>query len=93
MSFRTQYGIDNLFTENISFSTPIHGDGFGANGSATNSYSRRERWNWQNILQYDFKLGEKHNLSVLAGTPPMLRWCSPRPETPTCRGKRVRKRT
>ena len=67
MSFRTQYGIDNLFTENISFATPVHGDGFSTNGSATNSYSRRERWNWQNILQYDFKLGEKHNLSVLAG--------------------------
>ena len=64
---RTQYGIDNVMTESISFASPVHGDGFGSNGSATNNFANRQRWNWQNTLQYDLTLAESHNFSLLAG--------------------------
>lgn len=67
VTFRTQYGIDNVLTENISFQSPVHGDGFGTNGSATNSIINNQRWNWQNTLQYDLMLAEKHNFSLLVG--------------------------
>jgi TonB-linked SusC/RagA family outer membrane protein len=64
---RTQYGIDNVMTESISFASPVHGDGFGCNGSATNNFANRQRWNWQNTLQYDLTVAESHNFSLLAG--------------------------
>lgn len=64
---RTQYGIDNVMTESISFASPVHGDGFGSNGSATNNFANRQRWNWQNTLQYDLTVAENHNFSLLAG--------------------------
>ncbi|MFZ4427427.1 MAG: SusC/RagA family TonB-linked outer membrane protein [Saprospiraceae bacterium] len=67
LTLRTQYGIDNVLTESISFQSPIHGDGFGSNGSATNTYANRQRWNWQNTLQYDLTLADKHNFSLLGG--------------------------
>ncbi|MBK9489621.1 MAG: TonB-dependent receptor [Haliscomenobacter sp.] len=67
LTYRTQYGIDQLSVENISFQTPVHGDGFGTNGAATNTVSSLERWNWQHLLTYDFSLAEKHNFSFLVG--------------------------
>jgi TonB-linked SusC/RagA family outer membrane protein len=54
-------------TESISFASPVHGDGFGSNGSATNNFANRQRWNWQNTLQYDLTVAESHNFSLLAG--------------------------
>ncbi len=65
--FRSQYGIDNINIEDISFQTPIHGDGFSNAGLASNLARRTNRWNWTNTLQYDFSLAEKHNVSLLAG--------------------------
>jgi TonB-linked SusC/RagA family outer membrane protein len=67
LTLRTQYGIDNVLTESISFQSPIHGDGFGSNGSATNTFANRQRWNWQNTVQYDLTLADKHNFSLLGG--------------------------
>ncbi len=64
--FRTQYGIDNINVEDISFASPVHGDGFSG-GSATNTQRKSERWNWQNILNYDLTLAEKHNFAFLVG--------------------------
>ncbi|HMN89607.1 MAG TPA: TonB-dependent receptor [Saprospiraceae bacterium] len=65
--FRSQYGVDNITTEDISFQTPIHGDGFGNNGLAQNLNRRTNRWNWQNILNYDLSLLDKHNFNFLVG--------------------------
>ncbi|MBX2891918.1 MAG: TonB-dependent receptor [Saprospiraceae bacterium] len=67
LSIKTQYGIDNISVENITFWTPIHGDGFGQNGFAENLSIRNKRWNWQNILSYDVTLGGNHTLGFLAG--------------------------
>jgi TonB-dependent starch-binding outer membrane protein SusC len=64
--FRTQYGIDNVFVENISFQSPVHGDGFPG-GLANNSTIKNNRWNWQNVLNYDLSVAEKHNFNLLVG--------------------------
>jgi len=67
LSIRTQYGIDNINVENITFWNPYHGDGFGQNGYAANTFRRLRRWNWQNILSYDVEVAEKHKIGLLAG--------------------------
>ncbi|HEX8503784.1 MAG TPA: SusC/RagA family TonB-linked outer membrane protein, partial [Hymenobacter sp.] len=67
LNLRTQYGIDNITFEDRSFLTPIAGDGFSTQGSASNFLRTNKRWNWQNTLQYDRTFGEKHNFSVLLG--------------------------
>lgn len=68
LAVKTLYGIDNLSAENITYWSPVHGDGFGANnGLAANIFVRNNRWNWQNILTYDLNLNDVHNLGILVG--------------------------
>lgn len=68
LNLRTNYGINNLAFEDKSFNTPLAGDGFSTGGSASNFYRTNKRWNWQNTLQYDKTLGEKHNIGLLIGS-------------------------
>jgi TonB-linked SusC/RagA family outer membrane protein len=67
LTIKTTYGIDRLLIEDKSFLTGLTGDGQSSNGSATNLYRTRNRWNWQNTAQYDVKFAEKHSLSALVG--------------------------
>ncbi len=67
LSLRTQYGINNFTTEDITFQTAIHGDGFGQQGLASNLQRRTDRWTWQNTLNYDLNLSEKHSFNILVG--------------------------
>ncbi|MBC5993189.1 SusC/RagA family TonB-linked outer membrane protein [Pontibacter cellulosilyticus] len=68
LTARTTYSYDRGNTENIQFWNPQHGDGWSWGGQAFNSTARRENWNWVNTLQYETTFGEKHNISLLAGT-------------------------
>lgn len=68
LSISTKYGIDNIGTEGISFQSPIQGDGYSSNGTASNTFARRNRWNWTNQVNYTRTFAEKFNLGVLAGT-------------------------
>ncbi len=68
LNFRTLYGIDYLSFEDKTFSSSLGGDGWTTVGAATNTFRTNKRWNWQNTLQYDTKLAEKHNVSVLLGS-------------------------
>jgi TonB-linked SusC/RagA family outer membrane protein len=67
LRFRSVYGLDILLTQNNEFRNPLHGDGVQFNGAASATLQRYRRTNWQNILTYDSKFGENHNLNVLAG--------------------------
>ncbi len=67
LSAKTQYGIDNIRVENITFWTPVHGDGFGQNGLASNTSINYKRWNWQNTLNYDVTLADNHVVGALVG--------------------------
>ena len=68
LTAKTTFSYDRGNTENILFWNPLHGDGWSWGGQASNSVSRRENWNWVNTLQYQTTIGEKHNISLLAGT-------------------------
>jgi len=67
LTLKTVYGIDNIGNEGISFQSPIQGDGYSSNGTATNTFSRRNRWTWTNTANYNTVLAEKFNISLLAG--------------------------
>ncbi|MGQ0737853.1 MAG: SusC/RagA family TonB-linked outer membrane protein [Bacteroidota bacterium] len=66
LSFKMQFGIDNLQVTNKAFQDAIHGDGVGQAGSATNTLQTYRRWDWQNLLTYDKSFG-KHTLGLLGG--------------------------
>jgi TonB-linked SusC/RagA family outer membrane protein len=67
LNLRTTYGIDKLGVEDVLFYSGLHGDGFGNNGTASNTMRNVDRWNWQNTIQYDVLLADKHNISALVG--------------------------
>ena len=67
LTLKSQYGVDYLFVDNEIFQTPIHGDGFAANGSATSTLGKYKRWTWSNTAQIDYVLRQKHTISALAG--------------------------
>lgn len=62
--FRTQLGVDGSYVDDLLWQDPRHGDGFSANGRISQAYSPFTRWNWQNILNYNNKFGENHNVGV-----------------------------
>lgn len=64
---KSVYGIDNLSVESISFQSPVTGDGYGSQGSATNYFNRPKRWTWTNTANYNVTLKEKFNVGLLAG--------------------------
>jgi len=67
LTLKSVYGLDNMMVESISYQTPITGDGYGGNGSATNSFNRPNRWTWTNTANYNLTLLEKFNFGILAG--------------------------
>jgi TonB-linked SusC/RagA family outer membrane protein len=67
LNLRTSYGIDRLNIEDISYQSPLGGDGFANRGVARNTIRKNRRWNWQNTVQYDFSFLEKNSVSVLVG--------------------------
>lgn len=64
LNYRFVLGGEFLNVENGTYLNPLHGDGFGVNGRKTESIERFFNWNLQNILSYNFKLGDKNNFDV-----------------------------
>jgi|WetSurMetagenome_2_1015567.scaffolds.fasta_scaffold01041_12 TonB-dependent starch-binding outer membrane protein SusC len=67
MELRTQYGIDNLTSEQMWYLSPINGDGQGSNGDAGASNRKFRRWNWSNTASYTKSIAETYNIGLLAG--------------------------
>jgi len=67
LTLKTVYGMDNMVVESLSYNSPITGDGYGANGSVTNTFNRPNRWTWTNTLNYNATIRDKFNLGLLAG--------------------------
>jgi TonB-dependent starch-binding outer membrane protein SusC len=68
LNFKSLYGIDNLLVENKQFRGALHGDGFANLGDAQNTMNRYTRRTFQNTLDYNTIIADKHSLSVLLGT-------------------------
>jgi TonB-dependent starch-binding outer membrane protein SusC len=66
LKFRSTFTFDVLNEYAFSSLSPIHGDGFGAQGSATNTSQNIWRWVFQNYVNYNKSWGS-HNLYVTAG--------------------------
>lgn len=66
ITLKTQYGIDYLNTDNHSFTSPVHGDGF-PRGGATSTLAKYRRWVWTNTANFDQKIGDDHTFNLLIG--------------------------
>lgn len=66
LKFRSSFTFDVLNEYAFSSQSPIHGDGFGAVGSATNTSQNIWRWVFQNYINYNKSFG-KHNIYLTAG--------------------------
>lgn len=68
LNFQTTYSIDRLNIENISFQSPVHGDGFTNKGNADNSYQRLDNQDFTNTLNYQTTIGNNHSFNALIGS-------------------------
>jgi len=67
LNFTTNYSLDRINTENISFNSARLGStGYNVKGSITNAYAARNSWLWSNILKYNTSFLQ-HNIQFLAG--------------------------
>jgi TonB-linked SusC/RagA family outer membrane protein len=67
LSFTTNYSLDRINTENISFNSARLGStGFNVKGDITNSYALRNSWIWSNTLKYNTSFF-RNNIQLLAG--------------------------
>ncbi|SOD78616.1 TonB-linked outer membrane protein, SusC/RagA family [Spirosoma fluviale] len=67
LDFTTTYSIDRLRTDNVSFDSPLQGNGFSSRGAVTNVTALRDNWDWASTLTYNETFGGKHAVSLLAG--------------------------
>jgi TonB-linked SusC/RagA family outer membrane protein len=68
MEFKTVFGIDNLLVENKEYRNPLNGEGSRFLGASSAINGRYERYNWQNLLNYNVNVKQDHHLSFLMGT-------------------------
>lgn len=66
LKFRSSFTFDVLNEYAFTSLSPIHGDGFGAVGSVTNTSQNIWRWVLQNYLNYNKSFG-RHNIYITAG--------------------------
>lgn len=66
LKFRSSFTFDVLNEYAFTSLSPLHGDGFGAVGSVTNTSQNIWRWVLQNYLNYNKSFG-RHNIYITAG--------------------------
>lgn len=66
--FDSNYGIDRLRAENITYLSPNLGSSaYATGGSATNIAALRNNYNFTNSFSFDRRFGENHHIAALAG--------------------------
>jgi TonB-dependent starch-binding outer membrane protein SusC len=67
MDITTNYSLDRLKTENVSFvSAQLGSTGYSQNGSVTNTTGTRDNWDWSTVLNYKTDFAQNH-IGFLAG--------------------------
>ncbi len=66
ITFKTLYGIDNIYSRTTRYFDPRTNEGVSANGSATGISAKRESYSWTNTLTFD-KTFNKHSFNLLLG--------------------------
>lgn len=64
LSYKAQLSVDQSQSDAYLYWNPTHGDGKGYKGYAYNSFNNWLRWNLQNILNFQKKFAENHNVGV-----------------------------
>ena len=64
LNYKLQVSKDRSVTTGFLYWNRIHGDGFSRGGYIDNNYLNLDRWNIQNILNFDKKFGE-HGVNVV----------------------------
>ncbi|MDX2046385.1 MAG: TonB-dependent receptor [Chitinophagaceae bacterium] len=67
MEFKSVYGIDNLLVENKEYRNPWSGEGSRFLGASSAINGRYQRYNWQNLLNYNVTVNQDHHLGFLLG--------------------------
>lgn len=67
LTFRSQGSVDYQNASDFLSYDPLHGDGRGSNGRVDNISLSRNRYVWQNYINYNTSFGS-HNFFVTAGT-------------------------
>ena len=67
LSFKVNYGINNILTDNRTFNNPIHGGGASSNGIASNISTKYLRTDWVNTLKYQKVFKSVHQTELLVG--------------------------
>lgn len=68
LTFESNYALDRLKSENITYLSPNLGSSaFSTGGSATNISALRDNHDFTNSLNFDKRFGEKHHIAALAG--------------------------
>ncbi|HVN56781.1 MAG TPA: TonB-dependent receptor [Bacteroidales bacterium] len=67
LELKTQWGLDNITTNQNAFLNPIQGDGQSSNGDIWFALEKFHRWNWTNTANYTTTFADKFNLGLLAG--------------------------
>lgn len=67
-NYKISFGIDETNSRNLFYLDPIsNSDGRSTKGRVEEGNSRNFEWLWENILTYQNKFSDKHNISVLGG--------------------------
>ena len=66
LSYKVVLGTELNNIENDTYYNPIHGDGYQVNGRKTESTTRYFNWNLQNIVNYNFRIGDKNRFNISA---------------------------
>lgn len=67
LKLKTSYSMNKLGVENDLFFNPVHGDGAGSNGIATDAASKYYRTDWTNTLNYTLTFLQNNHLNLLGG--------------------------
>ncbi|MHC1704116.1 MAG: SusC/RagA family TonB-linked outer membrane protein [Tenuifilaceae bacterium] len=65
LNFKTQISVDNAGTEGFLYWNAFHGDGQSVNGRVQNNFQNLTRWNLQNIISFNKKFAEVHNVNAV----------------------------
>lgn len=66
LKFRSVFNFDVLNDYSFQSQDPRHGDGFGSVGTSNNDQIVRQRWVWQNFINYNKSFGS-HNIFLTLG--------------------------
>ncbi len=73
LTFRTQYGVNWLTTDDRTFYNALHGDGIQTtaltdDGRAFSALGKANTTNFQNVLNYNTTIKKNHNIAVTIGS-------------------------